>query len=214
MGIGFFHPILRQIDHPLQMLHPQTNGKCFRLHHNLLFPQSSKGIPRTVPDGQYCCVSRKYFAAVNLYACQYAVFFLDSCHLAAKAYLSSCCNNCLPHIFYHQLQMVCANMWLGLIQNFLRRAKPHKGFQHLATANIFNDAVQLAVGKSPCAPFAELHIGGGIQFSRLPEMLHIRCAPIHILPAFQENRPVSLLCQKQRGKQPRRSCPNHHRRMG
>ena len=131
-----------------------------------------------------------------------------------KAYLSPQLQNAVPQSFHRFAQAVGPHMRLGLPKDFFRRACRRQLLQHIPAPGIPNPGIQLAVGKSPCTSFTELHVGIGKKDPCPAEPFHILPAPVHVTAPFQQKRRPTCAGQHQRRKQTRRARSHHHRAAG
>jgi len=114
-------------------------------------------------------------------------------------------------VLYHIAQDVGADMGFVLIQDVGRRPCGDKGLQHRRDAGIADPGGELSVGKGAGAPFAELHVGGGVQDAGAPEALHILNALLDGAAALQQNRGHARAGEEKGGEQPGRAAAHHHR---
>jgi hypothetical protein len=91
-------------------------------------------------------------------------------HPALEANLAAKLSNRFAHVLNHRHQFEGADMRLADIENFRRRTGLDEFLQHFAAVvlRILDLAVQLAIGKSAGAAFAELHIRFRIQLALAP----------------------------------------------
>ena len=117
------------------------------------------------------------------------------------------------HGFHHGYQAEGADMGMCLGKNFFRRTGAHEFGQHLAAkmARVLDLAVELAIGKSAGAAFAELHIGFRIQHRLAPQAPGILRAFAHDLAALQDDGAKAGLRQDQACEQTARPCADHQR---
>ena len=109
--------------------------------------------------------------------------------------------------FHHGHQPEGADMGMGLGEDFLRRAGLDEFGQHLAAqmARVLDLAVELAVGKSAGAAFAELDIGFRVEHRAPPQAPGVLGALAHHLAALQDDGAKTRLRQDQRGEQAARA---------
>ena len=99
---------------------------------------------------------------------------------------------------------------LGIVENRRVCAEIHKLFQNLAVVSPLGRAgVELSVGKSPCAPFAETVIGIRVQLSFAAKSSGVRLPGVDILPPFEYYRTEAFHKKPEGGKHSRRTRPHH-----
>ena len=105
------------------------------------------------------------------------------------------------HVLDHADQPEGADVRLGDVEDFLRRAGLDEFGQHLAAevARVLDLAVELAVGEGAGAAFAELHVRFRVEHVVAPQSPGVLGAFAHRLAALQHDRPEAHLRQDQRG---------------
>ena len=114
--------------------------------------------------------------------------------------------------FHHGHQPEGADMGMRLGEDFLRRAGLDEFGQHLAAqmARVLDLAVELAVGKSAGAAFAELDIGFRRQHAIAPQGPGVLGALAHRLAALQDDgleTPSAPASGRRTGRRARRRSP-------
>ena len=122
----------------------------------------------------------------------------------------------VPHCLNHIDQDIGSNMGLLLPENVFRRPELHKCLKDKPVSPfcVFHKRVQLSVRERARAALTELYIGIRIQDTCLPETLHIFLSLSDRSAPFNNQRRVSLLCQKIPTEQPCRSASDHNRSAG
>ena len=186
--------VLAAVDVPPPMLDAHAHGKRLLLHRHAAAAKHFHRVVRTVSDRQNERRAGDFPRADGRLHQNGAVFdlFADGFHRFAQA--------------------VGADVRLCLPQNFFRRACCRERFQNKAAAHILDAGRELAVGKRPRAPFAELHVRFGRKHARCAKALDVRLPPVHVDAAFEKQRHRPRSCQRQRGKQPRRAASHHNGR--
>ena len=120
------------------------------------------------------------------------------------------------HAFDHRHQAERADMRLGDVEDFLRRAGLDELGQHLAAEvmRVLDLAVELAVGERAGAAFAELHVRFRIEHRLAPQAPGVLGALAHHLAALEDDRTEAHLRQHQGGEQSARPGADHHRPRG
>jgi len=156
------------------------------------------------------------FPACQRHAAHLAVVDLDVGDLALEAELAAERFNAVAHVLDHFHQPECADMRLADIHDFRRRSRLYEFGQYLAAVmlRILDLGMQLAVGKSAGAAFAELYVRFRIELALAPEAECVLGALAHFLAAFKHNRPEPALRQYQSSEQAARAAPDHDRTQG
>ena len=204
--------VLRPVNQLLRMLDAHTDGKGLR--HNAYAPasQHSVGIARAVTAGQNHGSCRQSFAAVKDYTLHRIIFDIQINNMRIIAHAAAQLRNAAAEPLHHRTQLIRAYVRLVLVQNIFRRACIYKKLQDFSHHRIIHSCSQLAVREGACTTLAELYVGRGVKFSRLPKMLHILHALRHRLAALQKQRLVAMLRQLQCCQQSRRTGTDNHRR--
>ena len=189
--------VLRPVNQLLRMLDAHTDSKGLR--HNAYAPasQHSVGIARAVTAGQHHGSCRQPFAAVKDYTLHSIIFDIQINHMRIIAHAAAQLRNAAAEPLYHRTQLIRAYVRFMLVQNIFRRACIYKKLQDFGHHRIIHTRSQLAVREGACTALAELYVGRGVKFSRLPKMLHILHALCHRLAALQKQRLVAMLRQLQ-----------------
>ena len=103
-------------------------------------------------------------------------------------------------------------MGLGVHQDALRRAAGRQLLQNPPVPDVPGAGIQLSVGKSACAPLAELNIGFRIQRAAPQEGFHVPLPGHGVLPPLQHDGPQAAPGQNKGRKQAPRPGPDDHRR--
>ena len=204
--------VLRPVNQLLRMLDAHADSKWFR--HNAYAPacQHSVGITRTVTAGQYHGSCRQPFAAVNDYALDRIIFDIQINNMRIVAHAATQLRNAAAESLYHRTQLIRAYVRLVLVQNIFRRTCSYKQLQDFSHHRIIDACSQLAVREGACTALAELYVGRGVKFSRLPKALYILHALRHRLAALQKQRLIAMLRQLQCCQKSRRTGTDNHRR--
>ena len=156
--------VLSLIDETLGMLNAHAHGKGLADHGKAVLVQLLKGIPGTVPDGQYHMIRLKgpglsSFLIFN--GTDMPVFPDEPCHPGLKADLAAQGTDVFPDPDDAVGQLVCSDMRFGLIGDLRGCTVPDQGMQNRENPRILDSAVQLSVRKGPRTALAELDIGNG-----------------------------------------------------
>ena len=218
-----FFTVLRQIDVFLFMFNSHPDRKRFLRHIKPVLKQHLKRIARRMSERQNQRVRRNFITCavrpLHHRRCQPPHIFRPGFFLQfqinqrfIKTVFAAKRRNPPPDISDHRRQFVRADMRLGEIQNFLRRARRNKCFQHFGREFVFfNSGHQFAIGKSPRAAFAELHVCPFAEFAGFPKTAHRPLPFADRRPALQHNRLGARLCQTQRRHHTRRPRPDNNR---
>ena len=135
-------------------------------------------------------------------------------HAGTEADLTAKSLNLSAQPSHHCRQLEGADMGSVTGQDVAIGATVHQFLQHFAAVmnGIAHLAVELAIGKGSSTPFAELHIGFGLE-RRLttPESERVSASLLHRLSALQQQWAKSHLRKQQCCEITTGSCPNHHR---
>ena len=184
--------ILHRVHTALQVFDAHAHGKGLCLHDKSPVIQPLHRVPGTVSQCQHQVFRRqgvRPFRGGNRDSFQLPVFRLYILQPMAKPDVRPQKKELAPQIFQGDVQLVRAHMGLGIGEDALRCAAVHKLPQDPAVAQILCAGVQFPVGKGPCAPLTELHIGVRQQRTALPEVFHIPLPLLHRLPPLQEDGP-------------------------
>ena len=121
-----------------------------------------------------------------------------------KAHLRAQRQQLPPQVLQHDIQLVRADVGLGVDQNVGVRAVFDETLQDPAVARVAPAGVELAVRERARAALAELDVGPRVERTRFPKRLHVALALLDAFAALQQNRPCAALRQHQRTEQSRR----------
>ena len=204
----------RLVDQALRMLDAKAQAEGLGLDGDAAFVQHFKGVAGAVAQRQHHMAAFDFLAVFQADAAHAPLLVQKKIdHLALEAIFAAQLFDGLAHAFHHRHQPEGADMGMGLGEDFLRRASLDELGQHLAAqiARILDLAVELAVGKSSGAAFAELDIGFRIENRAPPQAPGILGALAHHLAALQDDGPKAGLRQDQGGEKPARPRADHQR---
>ena len=157
-------------------------------------------------------IGRYRFATGEHYAAHLSIVDHDITYPGLKAELTTERLDRLAHRLHHTHQAEGADVRLAHIHDFFRRTRLDELGQHLApeVPRILDLAVKLAIRKSTCTAFAELHVGFRIQHRLAPQAPGVLRALTHDFAALQNNRTKSHLRQQQACEQAAWPAADHH----
>ena len=205
------------VDQRLRMLDAHADGERLGLDRDAALVQHLERVARAVADRQHDMIRRQ--CACHRRAPRRAPAGCRSrprCRdrpPGSEAILAAERLDRGAQAFDHRHQPERADMRLGDVEDFLRRAGLDEFGQHLAAemVRVLDLAVQLAVGERAGAAFAELHVGFRIEHRLAPEAPGVLGALAHHLAALQDDRTEPHLRQHQGGEQAARPGADHHR---
>ena len=206
------------VDQRLRMLDAHADRERLGLDRHAALHQHLERVAGAVADRQHDMIGRDLRAVFQHHARDPAAAVRplvdrEVDDLAAKAILAAELLDRAAHVFHDGDQPEGADMRLGEIEDFGRRAGLDELGQHLAAVvmRVLDLAVQLAVGERAGAAFAELHIGFRVQLAPPPQAPGVLGALAHHLAALQEDRAKAHLRQDQSGEQAARAGADHDR---
>ncbi len=183
------------------MFHPQPHGKGFALQRYTPFGQQFVGVAGAVADRQDQAVAGQLLPVVDDQRGNGTVPYDDVAQAAAEADREAALQQMLPDGAHHEPQAVGADMRLGQVADFGRGPEIGQPLQYPGHQRVFGAAGQLAVGKGPGPPLAELDIALRVEQAVPPELLDIQSALFHRLAAFDDRGGQAVFGQAQGGKQ-------------
>ena len=201
-------PILRRIDQLLRMLAADTHGERLLDQLRSGTVQKGKNIPGAMPRGQDQRIGRQELLPIPLcdrYTRELSVFYAQIRELRAEAHLAAVLQNHSPQAPDRLRQAVRSDMWFGLPQDLMRRARRGKIHKHTHSAAVVGAGGQLSVGKRAGPALTELHVGFRVQHPCAQETLYILPTFVHAAPSFDEKRLGSRTGKRKRREQSRRS---------
>ena len=145
---------------------------------------------------------------------QVTVLLAETAEPVAEADVAAQADELQPDVPHHLAEDISAHMGTEGMGDVLRCAHLNKGVQHRANAGVMSAGSQLAVGECACAPLAELDVGGGVQLTGAPELLHLFRPLLHRCPSLQDDGGDAVPSQVQGGKQTGGTHAHHHGRLG
>ena len=113
---------------------------------------------------------------------------LDPNDLMGKAHLRAEREQLTAHVLQDGIQLIRADVRLGVEQNIFARAETDEFLQNKAVPQVFGAGRELAVGKCAGAALAELHVRDRVQLAGLPEMPDIAPALLDTAAALEHDR--------------------------
>ena len=143
------------------MLDAKADGKWLGLDSDALGMKHGEDVAGAMAHRQDHMIGGDLLAALKPHALHRAVLEDQLGDFALEAIFAAQSLDGGAQRFHHGHQPEGADMGMGLGENVFRRARLHEFVQHFAAqmAGILDLAVELAVGESARAAFAELHIG-------------------------------------------------------
>ena len=208
--LGAAHRLLKVLDAHADSEALALQGQAGLIYH-------LKGVPGGMAGGQHQRVAGEAVGAGPGHdgdAGQPSAALAQRPELVPEADIRPQGQQLLPDGFHHAAKDVGADVGLVGPLDVLRRAVGHENAEHVGDAGVVHPGGQLAVGKRPRAPLAELDVGGGGEQPGLPKTLHVPGAPVHVLSPLQHNGAQARPGQGEGGEQPRRAHAYHHRGQG
>ena len=189
------------VDQCLRVLNAETDGEGFGLHEHACGMQHGEGVSGAVPEREHDLARGNEFAIFQSDALHGAVFNGQIGDLAPETDLATQCFDFSAHALDHADQAEGADVRLGEVEDFLRRAGLNELGEHLApeVARVFDLAVELAVGESTGATLPELHVRLWVELVFAPQLPGVLGAFAHGLAAFEDDRAKPHLREDQRG---------------
>ena len=131
--------------------------------------------------------------------------------LCVKPHFAAESQNLFAHRAHNAGKLVRADVGFGAVKNFFGRAVADKLRQHFALAVVFGAGVEFAVGKRTRAPFAELHIGLGVQTAGQKEIFDRLLPFFNLFAALDDKRTKPRAREHQRRKHAGGSKAHHDR---
>ena len=198
----------------LPLLDADAHGKGLGLHGHAPGVEHFKGIPGGVAGAQHQMAAGEGIGAGPAGdgdGGQRTVFDGQVGELAFKADVRPQRKQVFPQVLEGDVEIVGADVGLGVDENVLRGTVGHQRLQNEAVADVLRPGVQLAVGERPGAALTELDVAGEVQLPRGPEAVHVRLPPLHGTAPLQQNGPQARTGQHQGSEQARRPRAHHHR---
>ena len=205
------------IDQALRMLDAVADRKRLGFHADAALVQHRKSVACAVAERQDHMVGINLLARSQRHAANRfpgrAVFDQDIADTLLETDLAAQRFDFSAHPADHGDQAESADMRLGDKENFFRGAGLDEFVQHLARqmARIADLAPKLAIRKSACAAFTELHIRFGVQLPLAPQRPGVLGALAHRLATLKHDRPQAHLRQDQGRKNAARAETDHQR---
>ena len=142
------------------MLDAKADGKGLGFQRHAARQQNLEHVAGAVTHRQHGMAGKNLFAAFQFHAFYGPVLDQKIGDLALEAVFAAQALDGGAHRFHHRHQAEGADMGMGFGEDFFRGAGLDEFLQHLAAemARILDLAVELAVGKSAGAAFAELDV--------------------------------------------------------
>ena len=204
-------------DSLLALLNAHADGEVFLLHGYPSLQKHLEGVPGGVAGGQHQGVAGQgvvLLGGADLDTGKAVPLPDKPGELVLKAHLTAQGDELLADGLYHLAQDVGAHVGAVGPLHILGGTGGHQGVHHRRNAGVVGPGGELAVGEGARPSLAKLHVGGGVQGSRGPVVLHIGGAGVHIPATLQHHTGQAIPGQKQSGKQPRRAHAHHHRALG
>ena len=209
--------VLGLADGGLVMLDADADGEGFALHGDAGLMEEGKGVPGGVTGGQHEGISGEVVGALRTgdgEPGQATILLAETGELVAKADIAAQANQLQPDVPHHLAEDVSAHMGTEGMGDVLRCAHFNEGVQHGADAGIMGTGGQLAVREGACAALAELDVGGGVQLTGAPELLHFLRPLLHRCAPLQDDGGDAVPSQIQGGKQTGWPHAHHHGGLG
>ncbi len=208
--------VLRFVDSLLQMLDTRADRERLRLHRQSPARQKRECVAGAVADGENHAprFQRLRGAAprrAEFHARQVPVPDFQVRHPRVEQNCAAERLDSAPQVAHDAGQQVGADMRLCEVQDFRRGAGLREFLQHLADAGVLRARVQLSVGESARAPFAELDVALRVELRRPAEPLDLLLPLFHGGAALQHHRALPRLRQNQGGEHPRGAEAHHDR---
>src|SRR6185503_8983195 len=181
-------PVARAVDERLRVLDAKADREWLGLNMDAAIVEHLESVARAVADGQHDVVGGDAFSAGDHYAANLPVVDFDISDFAAEADFTAQSMDGVAQALDHAHQPEGADVWLGHIENFGRRAGFDEFREDFAPqeTRVFHLAVELAVGERAGAAFAELDIGFGVQHRFAPQAPGVPGALAHGFAAFED----------------------------
>ena len=205
-----------RIDQALGVFDPQAHREGFGLHRYAQAVQPDEGVPGAVTHGQDHLAGPNPLAIGQQHPAHGMVgrIQIQSFHPLLKTHLAPQGFNAGPEAAHHRGQLEGADVGPVAGEDFGGGAGGHQLFEHLAhvSGRLADLAIELAIGKRPGAPLAELGIGFALEGPFAPpEAKGVGCALLHRLAPLQQQGSVAHLGQHQCTEIATGSGSHHHR---